>query len=89
MNLTKDPNAILDYVFDWSDWLDENETIDSHQILVERGSIAIDSHTQDAGKVTVWLSGGHIGETAHVTCRIVTSAGRVDDTTLKLSINQK
>lgn len=86
MNLTKDPNAILDYIFDWSDWLDENETIDSHQILVERGSVAVDRDERNGAQITVWLSGGNDQDTARVVCRITTSVGRVDDRSLWLSI---
>lgn len=86
MKLTKDPNAILDYIFDWSDWLDENETINSHQILVECGSVVVDSNERDGAQITVWLSGGNEQETARVVCRITTSAGRVDDRSLWLSI---
>jgi len=86
MNLTKDPNAILDYIFDWSDWLDENETINSHQILVELGSVVVDSNERNGAQITVWLSGGNDQETARVVCRITTSAGRVDDRSLWLRI---
>lgn len=89
MNLTKDPNAILDYVFDWSDWLDENETIDSHQILVERGSVAVDRNDRDGAQITAWISGGENGETARVVCRITTNAGRVDDRSLWLSVEHR
>lgn len=89
MKLTKDPNAILDYVYDWSDWLDENETIDSHQILVERGSVDVDRDERDGAQITVWLSGGNDKDTARVVCRITTSAGRVDDRSLWLRVEHR
>ncbi len=89
MKLTKDPNAILDYIFDWSDWLDENETINSHQILVEHGSVVVDSNERDGAQITVWLSGGNEQETARVVCRITTSAGRVDDRSIWVKIAER
>ena len=36
---TKDPDAILDFSFDWSDWLDSGagEAIDDHTIDADTG----------------------------------------------------
>ena len=59
-NPLKDPSAVLDYVFDWTEWLATGETITDHTITADTG-ITVDSSTEDAGKVTVWLSGGTAG----------------------------
>jgi hypothetical protein len=54
----KDPEAVLDWVFDWSDWLAVGETILSRVITVATGLVK-DSDTITGGSttVTVWLSG--------------------------------
>jgi hypothetical protein len=81
----KDPSAVLDWMFDWSDWLASGETIVDHTITVDTG-ITKDSSTEDAGKVTVWLSGGTAGENYKVACLIETSAGRKDERTIWIKV---
>lgn len=84
----KDPSAVLDWMFDWSDWLASGETITDHTITVDTG-ITNDSSTEDAGKVTVWLSGGTAGENYKVACLIVTSAGRTDERTIWIKVTNR
>ena len=92
-NPLKDPSAVLDYVFDWTEWLATGETIavDSETgeklitITADTG-ITVDSSTEDAGKVTVWLSGGTAGINYKVACKITTSAGRTDERTIWIKV---
>lgn len=77
----KDPDATLDYVFDWSDWLSSGETILSHTITTATG-LTKDSDSESAGLVTVWLSGGTDTEVYTVACEIVTDGGRTDERTI-------
>lgn len=95
----KDPDAVLDYVFDWrglthgvegaeSDWLAEGETITSHTVTVSSG-ITLDSDSEADGAVTVWISGGSAGQTYLVTCSIETSQGRDDDRTMKFVVKER
>jgi hypothetical protein len=84
----KDPSAVLDWMFDWSDWLASGETIVDHTITVDTG-ITKDSSTEDAGKVTVWLSGGTAGENYKVACLIETSAGRIDERTIWIKVTNR
>ena len=92
-NPLKDPSAVLDYVFDWTEWLATGETIavDSETgeklitITADTG-ITVDSWTEDDGKVTVWLSGGTAGINYKVACKITTSAGRTDERTLWIRV---
>ena len=81
----KDPSAVLDWVFDWSDWLADSETISSHVITVDTG-LTKDSSTESSGKVTVWLSGGTAGQNYKVACKIVTSGGRTDERTMWIKV---
>ena len=87
-NPLKDPSAVLDYVFDWTEWLATGETITDHTITADTG-ITVDSSTEDDGKVTVWLSGGTVGTTYRVECLIVTTAGRTDERSLWITVRER
>jgi hypothetical protein len=91
-NPLKDPSAVLDYVFDWrpdtKPWLATGETITDHTITADTG-ITVDSSTEDAGKVTVWLSGGTAGVNYKVACKITTSAGRTDERTIWIKVTNR
>ena len=84
----KDPSAVLDYVFDWTEWLATGETITDHTITADTG-ITVDSSTESDGKVTVWLSGGTAGQNYKVACKITTSAGRTDERTIWIKVVER
>lgn len=84
----KDPNAVLDFEFDWSAWLAVGETISSHTITVT-GGIVKDSSSNSTTAVVAWISGGTDGATATVACRIVTSASRTDERTITLVVAER
>jgi len=73
----KDPQAVLDYQWDWSDWLAESETITAATVTVPTG-ITKTSQTDATTSVTVWLSGGTAGLVYTLDCLVTTSAGRTD-----------
>lgn len=87
---TKDPDAVLDWKFDWSRWLATSETITSHTVTSTAG-LTVDSSlvTDDDTSVTAWLSGGTAGTRYAVTCHIVTSAGRADDRTIYVYVRER
>ena len=92
----KDPQAVLDYKFDWkaltngsgdSDWLDTGETISSATVTVETGLTKdSDSITDTNTSVTVWLSGGTANSVYTVACRITTSDSRTDERTIRIRV---
>ena len=85
----KDPDAILDYPINYTAWLlDITDTYASHTVSVT-GGLAVHSTIEASGIITVWLSGGTVGETATFTIRIVTAAGRIDDRTFYLKIKER
>jgi hypothetical protein len=85
---TKDANALLDYCVDWSDWLDDSESITAVTVTVQSG-ITKTAHSETDGVVKVWLSGGTVGDTYTVAVKIQTDAGRIDERTFKISVTQK
>ena len=87
-SIYKDPDAVLDYSFDWSQWLESGEIIESHAVTVPAG-ITKDSDTESSGKVTVWLSGGAVGKTYPVICRITTDSGRTDERSINIILKNR
>lgn len=85
---THDPDAVLDYAFDWSAWLAASETIASFTVTVPDG-LELDSSDEATGIVTAWLSGGDDGSAYSVTCHIVTNQGREDDRTIRLRVRER
>ena len=79
----KDPEAVLDYHVDWSDWLGI-DTIFSSSWSCDDSGITIDSDSATATVTTVWLSGGTVDEEYEVVNHIVTTAGREEDKTLTI-----
>ena len=84
----KDPDAVLDYQWNWATWLPTGDTIASATVTAETG-LTVDSDSNTATVVTAWLSGGTVGESYDVTCRVVTADGRTDDRTITLVIRQQ
>jgi hypothetical protein len=86
----KDPNATLDFGFDWSQWLDESETIVGFTITTSPCGIINEYDTSTtAGSVIVWLSSGSIGQRYSVACLIETSASRIDERTIKIDVKDR
>ncbi len=83
----KDPEAILDYVWDWSQWLGGSDSIASYTVTVDRGDIVLDSDENTSSTVTAWFSGGTKFSSA--VCRIVTLGNRTDERTIYLQIDDK
>lgn len=88
---SKDPNEVLDYQIDWADTtsprLVTGETLTASTYTVPTGDVVIASNSfTAAGVTTVWLSGGTDGTLCMVLNRVVTSAGRTYDKTVRLRI---
>lgn len=83
----KDDDAVLDYEWDWSDWLGA-DTIASHTVTAATG-LTVASSTATSTAVTAWLSGGSVGTSYAVTCHIVTAGGRTDDRTVTITVQER
>lgn len=88
MTFLLDPDASLDFAFDWTDWLTDTETITDFTVTVD-DTVTVSRTSQTGGVVTVWLSGGTVGSYVHVTCHITTDAGRIDDRTMTIRIVER
>jgi hypothetical protein len=90
----KDPDAVLDYAFDWTAWLAAGETVTDAAVTIGGPdavlTIAAGKPAPAAGSVvTVWLAGGTIGNDYGVVAHITTSAGREDDRTITIKVRQR
>ena len=78
-----DPQARLDYGWDWTLWLQTGETITSHTVTAT--NVTVESSAVVGSQTVAWVSGGTKGK-ATLTFHIVTDAGREDDRTLSLYV---
>lgn len=88
----KDPDADLDYRVDWSQWLAAGETITGSSWTVPVGitqGTGPQAPTFDSTSATIWLTGGTDGQAYPITNRVTTSAGRVDDRTITITVRQR
>lgn len=82
---TKDPDDVLDYGLNWTEWLD-GDTLNSVVWTVLEGSIVKQSENVVGNVATVWFSGGVSKENCRVQCRITTVGGRTKDQVVGLRV---
>lgn len=81
--IEKDPQAVLVYSMDWSDWLLANDQLLSVQYTVTPSADANDIDLMDSGLNLGYLtycelSKGRHGETYTVAAKVTTVDGRID-----------
>lgn len=85
--IQKDPNSVLDYEIDWTEWLDA-DTIATSTWTFPAG-LTKDSDTNTTTTTTVWASGGTVGLRYAAVNRIVTAAGRTEDAELVFNVTDR
>jgi hypothetical protein len=83
--IKKDASAVLDYTWNWADWLGD-DTIAS--ATVTGVGCTVDSYTNTTTTVTAWISGGTTVSPS-ATCHITTAGGRQDDRTIVFDITER
>ena len=86
-NFEKDPNAILDFTVDWTDWLG-SDTIVTGTWIIPSGITEV-SRSNTTKISTVFVSGGASGQTYSLVNRINTSGGRTDDRTIFILVTEQ
>ena len=87
--IIKDPDAKLDYKFDWAAWLTPlSDTITSVTWVLTVGLTLVSSSNTTATATAV-VSGGVADDTEVLTCRITTAGGRIEDRSVNLKISQR
>lgn len=85
----KDPNAVLDYGWDWSAWLGEDTIADSMWTVPD--GIVSEQEEFTNTTTTIWLSGGTIDTDYTLINHITTSntPPREDDRTMVIKVREK
>lgn len=83
----KTPEGYLDYGFDWTEWLEEGDTVVTSEWTVPTG-ITGDNDAILAGgyKTVIWIGGGTSGQKYEFKNKITTQDGRVKQLSLTISI---
>jgi hypothetical protein len=87
--IVKDPDAVLDYTFDWTEWLQSvSDTIvpsTGADVTCDTG-LTVQTVNIIDGQVIAWLEGGTVGNQYNVECQITTVDGRVDRRSIAIKI---
>lgn len=86
--ISKDPDASLDYTFDWTPFLTRLSDSIASVSYVLTGGLVQTRISNTSTQARSYVSGGTLGTIATITCRITTLAGRVDDRSINLKIEQ-
>ena len=93
--ISKDPVAQLVYVFDWTDWLPEGDTLASvNYTLQVRANdpeplVRESQGVQSGTKTYVELSGGQVGKIYTVTAEITTVDGIIDRRNFRVKVENR
>jgi hypothetical protein len=87
--ITKDPNASLDYRVDWTDWLGTDTIATSDWTVSPSGGLTIGSSSNASKTATTFLSGGTPGQVVRVTNRITTAVGRIDERSFNVRLIER
>jgi len=93
LEIDKDAEAQLTYTFDWSEWLEGSDTIQSasYTVAARRNDpvppvIESSGITDSNSDTYVELSGGQAGKTYIVTAKITTSHGLIDRRNFRVNV---
>jgi hypothetical protein len=88
----KDPAAVIAYSMDWgADYLGgETLSASSWSIApVEPGGLSVDTASFDTATTSVTVSGGVAGHSYHLTNRITTSSGQIDERSIIIRVQER
>lgn len=86
----KDPEAILDYQMDWTDWLLAGETIIAEAVVPSDPALLISGVTLAGTGAVQWrTAGGVAGRDYLVTVSITTSTGQIDQRTVRIPVRER
>ena len=79
---------VLDYLWEWGDWLATGETIISKEVTVPAGLTELSSSIVGGDSVVVWISGGVIGQNYVVAVKVTTDFGRTKTRRARFEIKE-
>jgi len=88
----KDPDAIVDYQFDWSPWLQTDRISTSTWSISPSGSLTVVAASEtiiSQLQTRCFVEGGDVGEEYTLTNRVETIGSRTDDRSIKIRIQNR
>ena len=83
----KDPNSDLDYIVDWTDWL-QGDTIASSSWVVP-DDVTTTGNSFNDNVTTIWLSAGIDATNYTLVNTIHTASGRIAERNVQLKVKDK
>ena len=80
----KDDSSELDYICDWSDWLNGDTIVDSWWAIPQGLTTNGDAHNNTVA--TIWIDCGEVGKTYTIKNHITTAAGLEDERSITLRV---
>lgn len=81
---------VLDYTFDWSEWLESDQIASFVFSIIPNASgdctLAPSPPPTDGITATAWVSGGIAGTVYSLTCTVTTTGGRIGSRTGTLTV---
>lgn len=94
--IEKDPDAILDYSIDWTDWLAQGDSLQTSVWTVSTVTADYRPLVQNSNTVntvtsvgTVFIGNGSAGNTYTLTNRITTDSGLTDERYFRMRIKNR
>lgn len=84
----QDKDAFLDYSLDWSDWLEDGDTIVTSNWSAD-SALTLNSSSVSGGLTSVWIQGGVVNTWYAVTNTVTSDQGRHDQRTIRLFITNE
>ena len=87
----KDPDATLDYTFDWGPWL-AGDIIEGSVWTAQSGITKVpasESISSDQTTTTVYISGGADGQNYTLSNTVTTQGGRSDERTIVIKVRNR
>ena len=85
----KDPDDVVDYGFDYVNWLETGEEISGTPTWTVPSGLTKASQTNTTTTATAFFSGGTVGRTYLVSCKISTTASRTLERSFRVHVKQK
>ena len=93
--IEKDPQATLTYTLDWSQWLDNADTIEDVEFTVAarindpQPLIKVSQGIQDGTKTYIQLTAGQANKIYIVTAKVTTADGLVDRRSFRVRVENR
>jgi hypothetical protein len=89
-HIDKDPNAQINYTWDWTSWLTRSgsTSISTTSVTPDTGITVVGSPAISSGLVTAVVSGGTLNGSYKLVCRINTNDGLIDERTIVVDVKE-